>query len=100
MRSITTCTEPFKLKARIECVTPILTIALLATAPADSQLIDDVVVRNSPVGYSVRNEPSVPSTTVRLIAAAVASAGRPGVTRPGVSPAPAGGPLPPLASST
>src|SRR4029078_13065117 len=47
----------------------------LSCAPLPDQLIALANGRSMPVGYSVRNEPTVPLTTVRLIAAAVASAG-------------------------
>src|SRR4051812_11607060 len=66
------------------------TVAVLATAPAESQLIVDVGGRALPEGYSVRKEPSVPSTTVTFTFTALASSGRPGMTRSRVCWRPSG----------
>src|SRR4051812_6178448 len=54
---------------------PSLITVELAWATLSDQLIALASGRFVPVGYSVRNEPIVPLTTVKLIAAAVASAG-------------------------
>src|SRR3954463_489448 len=54
---------------------PNLITVELAWATLSAQLIALASGRSMPVGYSVRNDPIVPLTTVRLIAAAVASAG-------------------------
>ena len=54
---------------------PSLTTVELAWARLSAQLIELANGLSVPVGNSVRNEPSVPLTTVRLIDAAVASAG-------------------------
>ena len=54
---------------------PSLTTVELACARPSAQLIELASGFSVPVGNSVRNEPMVPLTTVRLIDAAVASAG-------------------------
>src|SRR4051794_6284013 len=54
---------------------PNLITVELAWATLSAQLIALASGRTMPVGYSVRNDPIVPLTTVKLIAAAVASAG-------------------------
>src|SRR3954462_12361871 len=54
---------------------PDLITVELAWATLSAQLIALASGRSMPVGYSVRNDPIVPLTTVKLIATAVASAG-------------------------
>src|SRR3954470_2946235 len=54
---------------------PNLITVELAWATLSAQLIALASGRSMPVGYSVKNDPIVPLTTVKLMAAAVASAG-------------------------
>src|SRR4051794_8996726 len=54
---------------------PSLITVEFAWATLSAQLIALASGRSVPVGYSVKNDPIVPLTTVKLIAAAVASAG-------------------------
>src|SRR3954471_20609457 len=72
---MTTSTLPELLKTLNDLPAPSLITIEFAWATLSDQLIALASGRSMPVGYRVRNEPIVPLTTVRLIAAAVASAG-------------------------